>query len=181
MLKQLNFAASLTCLVLGLLVAPLSAPIFGNVAHAQQVQKMQIEQLRTQARAAFRNNNPEQALRLSEQLLIANPRDLQARFLRATILVSLGRGAQIRNEVELMARLNLSPKDKNRAQALLAAIDKQNKIWLWRLISALAMGKRIMLIHGRKLANILLQMASPATCLTQPIMKKPNWMTVFIM
>ncbi len=117
MLRKFNFITKLACLGLVLLVVP-------SVVEAQQIQA---ENLRTQARLALRDNNPERALRLSEQLLIANPRDLQARFLRATILVSLGRGAQIRDEVALMARLDLSAKDKSRAQALLAAIDKQNQ------------------------------------------------------
>ena len=53
------------------------------------------------------------------------PDNLSARFFRAQLLVAMGRGAEIRDKIELMTMLNLPNADRQKAQKLLAKIDSE--------------------------------------------------------
>ena len=57
----------------------------------------------------------------------ADPSDLSARFFRAQLLVSMGRGEEIRDEIELLTMLRLPESEIRKARALLAKIDKKEK------------------------------------------------------
>ncbi|MCE2518179.1 MAG: tetratricopeptide repeat protein, partial [Alphaproteobacteria bacterium] len=96
-----------------------------SVAFAQtELTDQQIDETRKTAQNAFSEGRPEEALSLIEKVIIASPADLSARFFRAQILVALGRGAEIREELVLMSSLNLPEEDIKRAKKLIAAIDK---------------------------------------------------------
>lgn len=94
---------------------------------AQSASPAQIEELRSNAREAVKNQNPQEALRLVEQLIIAAPTDLRARFFRASILASLDRGDEIVDELKVMLTLNLSAADKRRAEDLIFAIERKGR------------------------------------------------------
>ncbi|MDB4852124.1 hypothetical protein OAI23_01375 [Alphaproteobacteria bacterium] len=83
---------------------------------------------------------PNEALQRIEQVIIAALRDLSARFFRAQILVSLGRGQEVRQEIELMASLKLSANEQAKVNALLAQIHGQSDPFSGKLTAKLAMG-----------------------------------------
>lgn len=89
-----------------------------------EISEEQVQEKRTNAQTAFSEGRADDALSLIEQVIIAKPTDLSARFFRAQILVSLNRGSEIRNELVLMSKLNLPADDIKRAKNLIAAIDK---------------------------------------------------------
>ena len=64
-----------------------------------------IEANRAAAQKLLADGMLNEALQRIEQVIIAAPRDLSARFFRSQILVSLGRGQEVCQEVELMASL----------------------------------------------------------------------------
>ena len=88
----------------------------------------------------WQKDRKEDALDLISQVVIARPTDLSARFFRAQILVSLGRGVEIREELVLMASLNLPAEDKKRALELVKVIDKQGSRISGKASIKLAMG-----------------------------------------
>ena len=99
---------------------------YSNPVFAQEtVSDEQVKADREAAQKALADGRQEEALDLISQVVIARPTDLSARFFRAQILVSLGRGAEIRDELVLMASLNLPADDKKRALELVKVIDKQ--------------------------------------------------------
>ena len=99
---------------------------YSNPVFAQEtVSDEQVKADREAAQKALADGRQEEALDLISQVVIARPTDLSARFFRAQILVSLGRGAEIRDELVLMASLNLPAEDKKRALELVKVIDKQ--------------------------------------------------------
>ena len=99
---------------------------YSNPVFAQEtVSDEQVKADREAAQKALAEGRQEEALDLISQVVIARPTDLTARFFRAQILVSLGRGAEIRDELVLMASLNLPAEDKKRALELVKVIDKQ--------------------------------------------------------
>ena len=99
---------------------------YSNPVFAQEtVSDEQVKADREAAQKALAEGRQEEALDLISQVVIARPTDLSARFFRAQILVSLGRGAEIREELVLMASLNLPADDKKRALELVKVIDKQ--------------------------------------------------------
>lgn len=105
----------------------LSSGIATNIAFAQsEAVEAQILADRTAAQQAFSEGRPEDALSLIEKVIIASPVDLSARFFRAQVLVTLERGAEIREELVLMSKLKLPKKDKLRAKQLIDAIDKKD-------------------------------------------------------
>jgi hypothetical protein len=61
-------------------------------------------------------------LRRIENVLRFKPSDLSARFFRAQLLVSMGRGDEIRDEIELLSRLRLPDSEVAKAEALLAKL-----------------------------------------------------------
>ena len=97
-----------------------------QAAFAQETVSDEIVQAnREAAQQALAKGEKEEALELISQVVIARPTDLSARFFRAQVLVALGRGLEIRDELELMASLNLPAEDKKRALELVKVIDKQ--------------------------------------------------------
>ena len=83
---------------------------------------------------------PNEALQRIEQVIIAAPRDLSARFFRTQILVSLGRGQEVRQELQLMSSLKLSANEQAKVNALLAQIEGQSDPFSRKLTVKLAMG-----------------------------------------
>ena len=96
-------------------------------ALAQQLSESEIASLRAEAQNLLVEKMPEAALAKIEQVIIASPTDLAARFFRSQILVSLGRGAEIKDELQLMTTLNISADDKAKARALIEAIEKAER------------------------------------------------------
>ena len=94
---------------------------------AQSLSDADVASLRKQAQELLVDKMPQEALAKIEQVIIARPTDLAARFFRSQILVSLGRGDEIKDELQLMTTLNISAEDKAKAQSLIAAIDKAEK------------------------------------------------------
>lgn len=117
--KIASVAAVMGCLALGASFT-ISPSFAQSSASAEETQAD-----RAEAQRAFAEGRKEDALALINKVVISNPADLSARFFRAQILVSLGRGAEIRDELELMATLNLPAEDKKRALDLVRVIDKQ--------------------------------------------------------
>ena len=82
---------------------------------------------RRAAQQALASGNRVEALRRIEIVVRADPSDLSARFFRAQLLVSMGRGEEIRDEIELLTMLQLPESEIRKARALLAKIDKKEK------------------------------------------------------
>ena len=101
-------------------LAVVSAP---GLAQTNATDGASIEANRAAAQQLLADGQPNAALRRIEQVIIAAPRDLSARFFRAQILVSLDRGDEVREELLLMSSLKLSTDDQAKAAALLAQID----------------------------------------------------------
>ena len=99
-----------------------------------------IEANRAAAQKLLADGMPNEALQRIEQVIIAAPRDLSARFFRAQILVSLGRGQEVREEIQLMASLKLSANEQAKVNALLAQIQGQSDPFSGKLTAKLAMG-----------------------------------------
>ena len=78
---------------------------------------------RSAAQGALANGDRVEALRRIENVVRAMPDNLSARFFRAQLLVAMGRGAEIRDEIELMTMLNLPNADRQKAP-------KQNSAFL---------------------------------------------------
>ena len=114
---------------------------YSNSVMAQEtVSDEQVQTTREAAQKALAEDRKEDALDLISQVVIARPTDLSARFFRAQILVSLGRGPEIRDELALMASLNLPEEDKKRALDLVKVIDKQASRLSGKVSIKLAMG-----------------------------------------
>lgn len=114
---------------------------FSNHVLAQEtVSDEVVLETRQAAQKALAEGRQEEALELISQVVIARPTDLSARFFRAQILVSLGRGAEIREELVLMASLNLPAEDKKRALELVKLIDKEGSRLSGQASIKLAMG-----------------------------------------
>ena len=82
---------------------------------------------RTAAQRALADGDRVEALRRIENVVRAIPNDLSGRFFRAQLLVAMGRGEEIRDEIELMSMLNLPAAERQKAAKLLAKIDKGEK------------------------------------------------------
>ncbi len=111
--------------MVGLLVSMfvMVAPATAQGTTTGDVGIQSIEAKREEARAAYAAGKPAEALSLIEDVIRAWPADLRARFFRAQILVATGRGESVREELELILKLNLPGADLDRTRKLLAAID----------------------------------------------------------
>jgi len=121
----------------GLLIA---LTVASTASYAQTTAAKTIEDNRAAAQQLLADGMPNEALRRIEAVIIAAPRDLSARFFRAQILEGLGRGNEVREEVELMTKLKLSDDDRAKAQALLAKIDGTADRFTGKITLKLAMG-----------------------------------------
>jgi Flp pilus assembly protein TadD len=122
--KKLNMKSFFMFIVMSLAVV--SAP---GLAQTNASTDASIEVNRAAAQQLLADGQPNAALRRIEQVIIAAPRDLSARFFRAQILVSLDRGDEVREELLLMSSLKLSTDDQAKAAALLAQIDGGGSIF----------------------------------------------------
>ena len=86
-----------------------------------------IAALRAEAQQLVANKKPEDALAKIVQVIIARPADLPARFFRSQLLVSMGRGEEVRAELEVMSGLNIPEADKQKARQLIETIDKMGR------------------------------------------------------
>jgi hypothetical protein len=111
-----------------IVVVSMAAMPLGNEAFSQsKLSDAEVQSYRTEAQQLLADKKTEAALKKIEQVIIARPTDLSARFFRSQILTSLGRGAEIKAELELMLTLRISEADKAKARELIAAIDKQGR------------------------------------------------------
>jgi hypothetical protein len=118
-------------------LAVVSAPSFAQTSSSD---KSSIEANRAAAQQLLADGQPNVALRRIEQVIIVAPRDLSARFFRAQILVGLGRGDEVREELRLMSSLKLSTDNQAKAAALLAQIDDEADPFSGKLTLKLGMG-----------------------------------------
>ena len=99
-----------------------------KLGHAQQsLSDAEIQSLRNEAQQHVQQKQFDAALDRMTQVVIARPTDLSARFFRAQILTSLGRGAEIASELHLMTTLDIPKADKQKARQLLAAIKMRDR------------------------------------------------------
>ena len=99
-----------------------------NLGHAQQsLSDAEIQSLRNEAQQHVQQKQFDAALDKMTQVVIARPTDLSARFFRAQILTSLGRGAEIASELHLMTTLDIPKADKQKARQWLAAIKMRDR------------------------------------------------------
>ena len=98
-------------------------------AQASPLSDEQVATLRSEAQQFLVNKKPEQALEKIVQVIIARPADLAARFFRSQMLVSLGRGEEVRQELELMTTLKIPQADKDKARQLVNTIDKMGRLY----------------------------------------------------
>ena len=109
-------------------VTTLALMPLGNAAFSQtKLSDTEVQAYRSDAQQLLANKETEAALKKIEQVIIARPTDLSARFFRSQILTSLGRGAEIKAELELMLTLGISEADKAKARELIAVIEKQGR------------------------------------------------------
>ena len=101
--------------------------LIGSSAYAAQLSDAEVTQLRTEAQQLVVDKKPNEALAKIVQVIVARPADLPARFFRSQLLVSLGRGEEVKAELELMTTLNIPQADKDKARQLIEAIEKQGK------------------------------------------------------
>ncbi|EHI49808.1 hypothetical protein HIMB100_00000920 [SAR116 cluster alpha proteobacterium HIMB100] len=102
--------------------------MFGPIqSNASTLTDEQVSELRGEAQQFLIDKKPEDALAKIVQVIIARPADLAARFFRSQILVSLGRGEEVRQELELMTTLKIPQADKDKAKQLIEAIDKMGR------------------------------------------------------
>ena len=99
-----------------------------SVAQAQSdLTDEDIAALRAEAQQLVADKKPEDALAKIVQVIIARPADLPARFFRSQLLVSMGRGEEVRAELEVMSGLNIPEADKQKARQLIETIDKMGR------------------------------------------------------
>lgn len=82
---------------------------------------------RTYAIEMLASGNLDQALAGIERTIIAKPTDIPARFFRAKILVLLGRGDEVKDELQFITTLKLAPQDLVEAEKLLAEIEAASR------------------------------------------------------
>ena len=111
------------------LTAAIFAVMMGAVfsASASALSDEDIATLRGEAQQLVAEKKPEEALAKIVQVILARPADLPARFFRSQLLVSMGRGAEVKAELELMTTLNIPEGDKQKARQLIDAIEKQGR------------------------------------------------------
>ena len=117
-----------------LIVLILSFGTLHSSSFAQSLSDADVSELRKEAQDLLVEKMPNKSLAKIEQVIIARPTDLAARFFRSQILVSLGRGNEIKDELQLMTTLNISANDKAKAQSLIEAIDKAERRFSGSLI-----------------------------------------------
>ena len=86
-----------------------------------------VDNLRSKAQTALIEGRDQAALNYINQVVLARPADLSVRFFRAQILTSMGRGEEVRGDLELIASLNLPAAEIAKAESLLAAINKHGQ------------------------------------------------------
>lgn len=118
-----NLRALVMALVFAVMTASFTSPSFAQ----SQLSDAEVLDLRSQAQTAFADKRNQDALNLISQVVVARPADLKARFFRAQVLATMGRGAEIREELVLMTTLKLPAADLDRAKALIEAIDKSEE------------------------------------------------------
>ena len=97
-----------------------------SVAQAQSdLTDEDIAALRAEAQQLVANKKPEDALAKIVQVIIARPADLPARFFRSQLLVSMGRGEEVRAELEVMSGLNIPEADKQKARQLIETLQSR--------------------------------------------------------
>jgi len=89
-----------------------------------QANKNDTELARTYAAELFAQKKFDQALAVIEDVIVAKPVDLAARFFRIQIMITLGRGEEVLDELEFMTTLKLPTSDLERAQSLIELVKR---------------------------------------------------------
>ncbi len=117
-----------TAIKFGLVLGVTAA--LNSVALAQtSMSPAELDAKRKEAQQLFANGDLEASLKSIEQLIIAKPADIRARFFRAQLLASLGRGEEVLEELQLMTRLKLPAEDIQKAKNLITAIKRDGRPW----------------------------------------------------
>lgn len=124
MIKTTFQAAAVVCFALSM-----TTSLNGTAFAQTSMSAAQLEEQRKDAQKLFADGDLEASLKSIEKLIIAKPTDIKARFFRAQLLAALGRGEEIIEELKLMTRLNISAEDKQKAQNLITAIERDGRKW----------------------------------------------------
>ena len=95
---------------------------------------------RSYAIAMLAEGNFPEALAGIERTIIAKPTDIPARFFRAKVLVLLGRGDEVKDELQFMTTLKLAPTDINEAKKLLDEIEFASRTFSGSISVQLGLG-----------------------------------------
>ena len=117
----------LTWFKTGFAALVLLASVFSAAQAQSDLTDEDIAALRAEAQQLVADKKPEDALAKIVQVIIARPADLPARFFRSQLLVSMGRGEEVRAELEVMSGLNIPEADKQKARQLIETIDKMGR------------------------------------------------------
>lgn len=89
-----------------------------------QANKNDTELARTYAAELFAQKKFDRALAVIEDVIVAKPVDLAARFFRIQIMITLGRGEEVLDELEFMTTLKLPASDIDRAKNLIELVKR---------------------------------------------------------
>ena len=106
------------------LLLSFSATSFGVTKAEYEADKNNLDLARQYAAELFAARKFSESLEVIEEIIIAKPVDLSARFFRVQVMMALGRGDEVLDELEFMTTLKLSSSDMDRAKQLIAAIQR---------------------------------------------------------
>ena len=104
-----------------------TSPVFAVTQQDAEANPSDGELNRDYAIEMLAEGNLSQALAGIERAIIALPTDIPARFFRAKVLVLLGRGNEIKDELQFITTLKLAPSDLDEAKKLLSEIERAGR------------------------------------------------------
>ncbi|MGC6512419.1 MAG: hypothetical protein ACON4J_06585 [Parvibaculales bacterium] len=119
-----RFSLSATVLACGLALA---APALAVTDQEVAAQPFNVELNRKYAIEQLAANNLDVALAAAERVIRAAPADLDARLMRAQILIKMGRGKEAVKDLQTLAKLPLPANQLNRVNAMLRRLDRAYK------------------------------------------------------
>ncbi|MGC6472492.1 MAG: hypothetical protein ACON4W_06420 [Parvibaculales bacterium] len=121
-MKFLKFSAPLVALSMAF-----AGPALAVTEQEALSQPRNVELNRAFALEQLAANNLEAALAASERVIRAAPADLDARLMRAQILIKMGRGKESVKDLQTLAKLPLPANQLNRINAMLRRLDRAYK------------------------------------------------------
>ena len=104
-----------------------TSPVFAVTQQEAEANPSDGELNRTYAIEMLAEGNLSEALAGIERAIIALPTDIPARFFRAKVLVLLGRGDEVKDELQFITTLKLAPSDLDEAKKLLSEIEQAGR------------------------------------------------------